>query len=130
MFGSEYEEDYIMRQIKNIVKAVARVAFRADTTRELRLEQQADEYAARLTENAAAGHINEAENQLYADTENRDPAALAAGLRFYEYLNSLDDAFLKAHDFSREEVYEGLLHLVRAYELDGLAELFTEEEET
>lgn len=127
MFGSEYEEDYIMRQIKSMVKAIAVIAFDADTTRELRLEQKADEYAARLTETAAAGNINEAENQLYVGTEERDPAVLAAGLQFYEYLNSLDDAFLQAHDFSRGEIYEGLMRLAHAYELEGIASLFSEE---
>lgn len=129
MFGSDFEEDFIMRQIKNIIQSVARIAFGADVTMQRRMEQEACDLSARLTEMAAGGDLNGAENQLYAEAENREPAVLAAGLQFYDYLNTLDDAYLAEHDFSREEIYAGLMQLLRTYDMQGMAELFEEEQE-
>ena len=130
MIGSDFEEDFIMRQIKNIIQSVARIAFGADVTLQRRMEQEACDLSARLTEMAAGGDLNGAENQLSAAAENREPAVLAAGLQFYDYLNSLDDDYLAAHDYSREEIYAGLLQLTRTYDMEGVAALYAEDEDT
>ncbi len=120
MFGSDFEEDFIMRQIKNIIQAAVRLVCNADTTAQFRQEMQTDAFANRLTETAAAGHINDAENQLYERAAAHDPDAFRAGLILYDYLNSMDDAFLEAHDFSREEIQDGLQHLAEEYGVGDL----------
>ena len=96
MFGTDFEEDYIMRQIKNIIDAAVKLVCNVDTTAQFRRDMKTDAFANRLTETAGCGNINEAENQLYARVDAGDPDALRAGLAFYDHLNSLDDAFCGA----------------------------------
>ena len=126
MFGTDYEEDYIMRQIKNIIDAAVKLVFDVDTTAQFRQEMKADAFANRLTETAGSGNINEAENLLYAKAEERDPDTLRAGLLFYDYLNGMDDGYLSEHGFSREEIHEGLQHLTQVYGVKDVAALFAE----
>lgn len=127
MFGTDFEEDYIMRQIKGIIDAAVKLLCNVDTTAQFRREMKEDAFANRLLEQARNGEINEAENALSEKAGARDPDALRAGILFYDYLNTLDDSTLAAHDFSRDEVQEGLCDLMRAYGMDGMAQLLAEE---
>ena len=127
MFGKDFEEDYIMRQIKNCIEAAVRLVCNVDTTAQIRQEMKEDAFANRLLEQARNGEFNEAENALYAKADERDPMTLRAGLIFYDYLNSLDESTLTAHDFSHEEVQDGLRSLLRTFGMGEMAELFTEE---
>ncbi|MBR3630831.1 MAG: hypothetical protein IKN55_10255 [Oscillospiraceae bacterium] len=120
MFGSDFEEDYIMRQIKNIIHAAVKLVCNIDTTAQFRQEMKTDAFANRLMEAAGSGSINDAENLLYEKSEAHDPETFRAGLAFYDYLNSMDDSFLEAHDFTREEIQDGLQHLATEY---GMGEL-------
>jgi hypothetical protein len=61
------------------------------------------------------GNINEAENLLYADNDYSDKGILLIGILIYNYLNEFDDDFLESHDFSRQEVREGLETLLVKY---------------
>jgi hypothetical protein len=71
-----------------------------------------------------AGHINEAENELYELLT--DEAHLKAAFLFYSYLNDQDNAFLEANGFSREEVVSGMKNVVKRLGLDSVAEMFLE----
>ena len=128
MFGPGYEEDFIMRQIKSIIDAVAKIAFDADTTALRRDVQEADSLASRLIQNAAAGDIGDAEAQLMEDAAAHDPDTLRAGLAFYAYLNAQDDAFLEAHGYPREDVCDGLRRLTALYGMEQIAALFTDDD--
>ena len=57
-------------------------------------------------------------------TETRTMDNLLIGLAFYSYLNEMDNDFLVANNFSREEVREGLKSLVAVYGLGDMAEIF------
>jgi hypothetical protein len=68
-----------------------------------------------------AGQVNEAEEKLFdllesVGWERREKASLA--IAFYDRLNSKDDAFLEAADFSREEVIRGLEDALRLAEME------------
>jgi hypothetical protein len=126
MFDNDFKEDILVRQIRNIIRGALKIVFHVDTFSQFQQEMALDALASRLIKKAAAGDINGAENLLYVKTEAREPETLRAGVAFYEYLNNLDDAELQEHDFSREEIYEGLCHLLKTYDLNALAGLYSE----
>ena len=122
-----FEQDYIMRVIREMVRALLKLLFHIDTeapTEELceRLEEK--DTLNVLLELVDSGNINEAENKLYDLVYNGNTEALEAALLFYSYLNEKTDFFLAEHDFSRKEIKEGLEDIVSRYGLGSLADVF------
>lgn len=125
-----FEQDYIMRLINEIIRAVLKLLFGIDTaspTDELLMESEEKETLDNLYDLVDAGKINEAENRIYDLTETGEMAKLEIALLFYAYLNDKDDDFLEANDFSREEVKNGLTDIVSRYGLNGIMETFLTE---
>lgn len=54
------------------------------------------------------GKVNEAENRLYEELDPARLPMLELALAFYSRLNQFDDAYLEAHNYSRQEIEEGL----------------------
>lgn len=125
-----FEQDYIMRLINEIIRAVLKLLFGIDTaspTDELLMGSEEKETLDNLYDLVDAGKISEAENRIYDLTETGEMAKLEIALLFYAYLNDKDDDFLEANDFSREEVKNGLTDIVSRYGLNGIAETFLTE---
>lgn len=121
------EQDYIMRLIKEMVRTLLRLLFHIDLDNpaaELYKESEKQGALKELLDMVNAGKINEAENKIYEMTADGDTAHLKTALLFYSYLNEKDTDFLEAHDFSREEVMQGLKYLVGNYGLEGIADTF------
>ena len=66
--------------------------------------------------------INEAENRLcdYLDQGSGSREELAAALGFYDHLSGCSEDFLEEHDYSREEIYDGLRELAARFGVTGL----------
>ena len=122
-----FEQDYFMRLVKEMVRAILKLIFDIDTespTSEL-LEGQAEkETLDRLLRLIDSGSINQAENELYELLAEENRTNLKIALLFYSYLNEKDDTFLEEHNFSREEVEEGLRTVVVQYGLNDIGEMF------
>lgn len=107
------QEDYVMRMIKDMVRMIAKVLLRKDKISydfpedELLFSEEDKEYH-RIVRTLEDGDINEAENLLYANFRKGDQAYILMGLDFYQRLNTYTNEYLEAHDYSREEVDEGL----------------------
>ncbi len=73
------EEDYIMRLIKEMIRAIIKVLFNVDTespTEEL-LDSEEDRQTLKLqTDMVDDGQINEAENKIYDMSESGDKKCL------------------------------------------------------
>lgn len=124
------QDDFILRQIREMVHAVMKMLFQVSAS-ELTPEVIEDSTARTTLENLIAltdeGKIDEAENQLYEMTCDGDRQNLEIGLLFYYNLNGKDDDFLKVHNFSREEIMTGIQDLADRYQLSGIAEAFRTE---
>lgn len=124
------QDDYILRQIREMVRAVMKMLFQADApelTPEILEDQETRESLEELLELMEEGRIDEAENRLYDLTSGEgveDRRNLEAGLLFYYALNGKSDDFLEEHDFSREEIMTGIQDLADRYGLSGIAEAF------
>lgn len=59
------------------------------------------------------GKINEDENQLFEKFNFKDNRHIMVEIDFYQRLNNLDNEFLQANNFSREEIEEGLRDIAK-----------------
>ena len=110
----QYEQDYIMRLIKQVIRALIGTLLNKRTTLEhemLANQQQnsGDDLFQRLAVLADQGKICEAENMLLEAMESGSDESLRAGLLFYEHINEYDDDYLEEHNFSRAEIRQGVL---------------------
>lgn len=122
-----FEEDYIMRTIKEMVRALLKFLFGADTdapTEALLEEKQSKAVWEELKKSIDDGNINEAENALYSFIDAGDKEALKTALLFYSYVNEKEDAYLEENNYTREEIKTGLQDVAAKYGLDGLADIF------
>ncbi len=125
-----FEQDYIMRVIKEMIRAILKLLFSIDTdspTMELLSEKEQVETTEKLLEMVDGGKINEAENRLYDFISDSDMGSLEIALLFYSYLNDKTDAFLEENAFSREEVKSGMKNLVDMFGLSSIAGMFLED---
>ena len=124
------EQDYIMRLIKELIRALLKVIFHTDldmpSVEMLKDAQRrcALEELLNLMDN---GEINEAENRLSELLEDGGREGLALALLFYSHLNEKSNDFLEAHDFSREEIKAGLEDALQSQGLSEMAEAFLSE---
>ena len=59
------------------------------------------------------GEINRAENLLLESIDYSDKQSVAAAALFYQYLSEKEEGFLTEHDFSKEEVLDGMNRLLQ-----------------
>lgn len=119
--GKMFEQDYVMRLIKEMIRVLLKLFFNMDTqSPDSGLLKDAETKASleRLLDMAEQGRINEAENELYELADGSNMQALEAALLFYSYLNEKDDCFLKDNQYSREEIKTGIRDIALKYGLE------------
>ncbi len=122
-----FEQDYVMRLIKEMVRAILKLLFNIDTelpTVELLENKEEKETLKNLFDMIDDGKINEAENRLYDLTSDTDMNSLEIALLFYSYLNDKTDDFLEENDFSRDEIKLGLENVTDSFGLSSIAKMF------
>lgn len=106
-----FEQDYIMRMIKDMTRLLARIFFRKETASvELPEEEEMTEeelFYKKLLSMADQGLINKAENLLY-DMDTSNMRNYETALAFYSYINEYSDEFLQASNYTRQEVVSGI----------------------
>lgn len=121
------EQDYVMRLIKEMVRAILKLLFNIDTespTAELLEDKEEKETLESLLDMVDAGKINEAENRLYDLISDTDVRSLEMALLFYSYLNDKTDEFLEGNDFSRAEIKLGVENVTDVFGLNSMAKMF------
>lgn len=124
------EDDYLLRQIKDMVRMVIKLLFHIDFKDSDPLSvvfesDDAEKMMYLLIDLANLGLIDEAENQLYDFTQDpQDMEALKTALLFYLHLSQMDSEFLEDHDYSREEIISGVKDVLDRYHLDSMSALF------
>lgn len=107
-----YEQDYMMRIVKELVRVLARIFLKKDIAEyefsDGQNHTQTDYLHIQLLSLIKQGKINEAENLLFEKLDLKDRKYIELVLDFYSRLNNLDDEFLEKNNFSREEIEQGL----------------------
>lgn len=122
-----FEQDYVMRLIKEMVRAILKRLFNIDTespTIELLENKEEKETLENLIDMVDAGEINEAENRLYDLISATDMNSMEVAILFYSYLNDKTDDFLEANDFSRDEIKLGMENVADNFGLNSIAKMF------
>ena len=123
------EKDYYMRIVHEMVRMLIRLVFGKDIDRndEEAVPLEVMERYRKLTAMADDGDINEAENLLLDGLDQGSRAYFELVLMFYEKLNGKTDEFLEEHDYSREEVLDGIKYVVDYYGYGSLMDAFVDE---
>lgn len=122
-----FEQDYIMRYIKEMIRVLLKLVFHIDTDApeiEL-LEDKKDKQTLELLLNLVdEGMIDNAENKIYEIIGDGNKQSLKIVILFYSYLNDKSDKFLEEHNFSRDEIKLGLQDVTERYGVGDLTEIF------
>ncbi len=119
-------EDYLLRSIQDISRLISTLLLGKDRVdfEELEdVEEESRKLYEQLILMADEGDINGAENLLSEEMKEGDKTYLELALSFYLYLNDFDDDFLDDHDYSREEVLDGIRLLGEDWGITGIGEL-------
>ena len=125
------EKDYMMRMIREISRVLFSILFGKKYTQvetelgnKFRTEGTPQDALKDLVDH---GKIDEAENVLLEDIDYESKEDVAEAVLFYRYLGELSDEFLEHHDFSREEVLDGLRNLAENAGFLGIVEMMTDD---
>lgn len=120
----DFEKDYFMRMIQNIVRFLMQlITGKSQFDYEIKDTENptaCDDTYARIIAMADSGRINEAENLLYQNLEPDNQDYLLMGISFYNHINDYKDDFLEAHSYTREEIETGIRYLAGEYGITGL----------
>lgn len=122
-----FEQDYVMRLIKEMIRALLKLLFSIDTdspSAELLKDTEEQQTLEALLDMIDEGRIDDAENKIYEITEDADKRNLEIAVLFYAYLNDKSDEFLELHNFSRDEIKLGLQDISARYGVDGFVEMY------
>lgn len=120
-----FEQDYIMRLIKEMVRTILKLTFNIEEESppaELLENKEDKRLLEELLSMVDAGDIVGAEKRLHSLTDS--DSSLMVELLFYSYLNDKEDMFLDANGFDREQIRSKLSQTMDRYGLSGIAGLF------
>lgn len=125
-----FEQDYLMRQIKEFIAFMMKLLFGAElrTADELiDYQQNSGDGSGILFRMIDSGDIRQAEELLYESIQTKTADNLLKGYAFYQYLAQQEDEFLEAHDYSRRMIAEGVRRLAALFDASHLVSLFLPE---
>ncbi len=117
-----YQQDWLMRQIEAISAVIAyllsgKKAKSASLEEVITEAAQSDMLYRHLSELVRRGQICEAENELFAATQDGTVDVLNAAMTFYADINKLSDEELEEHNFSRKEILDGIRDICAIYNI-------------
>lgn len=122
-----FEQDYIMRQIHQIIQVLMKMIFNIDSASpatSLIKDAETRKIAEDMLRNADSGNAAEAEKMLFSLIQNKTPDNLLAGIVFYSHINEKDDEYFEANNYSHNDAKNGMKKLLAEYELEHIANLF------
>ena len=113
------KQDFLLRQIESLAMSLSKLFFNKDMVQYEVSDQEniseTDILYTKLGKLVSEGKINEAENLLFDEVDKSNIEYLRVGIDFYTNLNRLEDRVLEAHNYSREEIEQGLQDLSAEY---------------
>ena len=120
-----YEQDYIMRQIKEITAVMAKVLLDAKVDQSFAMLQEVNNQKAyTLIEKLRNGEIKEAVEEVDRLTDNNTKENLVIGLAFYDELSDISDAALIAAGYSWVKAREAFERFAEKYGMQQMTNLY------
>ena len=117
-----FQDDYMVNNIKDTARLITKLLFgeaRMPDYRATGESPERDRLFQTVMDLADRGEINDAENRLLTEAgDTRDDLELL--LTFYLHVNDMDTDFLDDHDYSREEVLDGLRSVAEDWGVSGI----------
>ena len=113
-----YQQDWLMRQIEAMIQAILAVALGISANEQTATQIEDSSYGKMLEKMIDDGDICAAEDLLFNDLDQSDLSWLQIALDFYSKLNNCSDDYLAMHDFSREEIDQGLRYICTLFGYD------------
>lgn len=124
------EKDYIMRLIREMVSVLFSLML-GKQYKSVELENENKyEVSGKTLEDFKTmvdqGLINEAEDMLLENLDYARQEDVCAAILFYKYVGEAEADFLARHDYSKEEVLDGLKMLAEKAGYGEMSEIFPE----
>ena len=120
-----FEQDYIMRQIKEMTAVIAKVVFGTKVERSFEMLQEVERQKAfALIEQMRNGEPKEAVEQLDRLSDNNTKENLMIGLEFYAQLSDMDDDFFDENGYSLVTAKKDFEHFAEKFCLNQMTDLY------
>lgn len=120
-----FEQDYIMRQIKEITAIIAKVVFGAKVEQSFYMLQEVERQKAyALIEQMRNGEPLEAVRELDELSDNNTKENLMIGLEFYAQLSDTDEDFLAEKGYSLVRAREDFRRFTEKFGMQQMTELY------
>ena len=112
-----FHEDWFMRQIEMLIAAIIQMLLKNGKSQESEQELEVRLQTEQLLDKK---DICAAENYLFEKAEKfrGSPVFLKTALDFYLQVNKMSDEELEQHNFSRDEIFEGVKEMCRVNGID------------
>ncbi|MDD7517007.1 DUF6483 family protein [Ruminococcus flavefaciens] len=120
-----FEQDYIMRQIKEMTAFIAKILFGANIERSLPMLQEIERQKLfGFVERMHNGEIQEACDDVNKLADNNTKENLLIGLEFYSQLSDMDDAFFAAKGYNFAKARKSFRTFAEKYGLQQMTNLY------
>lgn len=112
-----FHEDWFMRQIEMLLSTIIHILSENKETQESEQDLEVRWQTEQLLDEK---DICAAENYLFEKAEQflGNPVFLKTALDFYSQVNKMSDEELEQHNFSRDEIYDGIKEMCRINGID------------
>ena len=120
-----FEQDYIMRQIKEITAVMAKVLFGAKTDQSFYMLQEVERQKAfALIEKMHNGEVQEAVDEVNKLADNNTKENLMIGLEFYADLSDMDEKFFAEKGYSLVKAREDFESFAEKFGMQQMTNLY------
>lgn len=120
-----FEQDYIMRQIKEMTAVIAKVIFGAKVEKSFEMLQEVERQKAfALIEQMRNGEPKDAVEELDRLSDNNTKENLMIGLEFYAQLSDMDDDFFEKNGYSLVMAKKDFEHFAEKFGLEHITDLY------
>ena len=120
-----FEQDYIMRQIKEITAVMAKVLFNANVEDSFAMLQEAERQKVfTLVEMTRNGKLKDAVEEIDRLSENNNKENLMIGLSFYDHLSEIDEAVFVENGYNSARLRRDFRKFVNKYGLSQMTDLY------
>ena len=120
-----FEQDYIMRQIKEITAVMAKVLFGAKTDQSFYMLQEVERQKAfALIEKMHNGEVQDAVDEVNKLADNNTKENLMIGLEFYADLSDMDEKFFAEKGYSLIKAREDFRSFAEKFGMQQMTNLY------
>ena len=126
-----FEQDYIMRQIKEMTAVIARVFFGRKTYKSFPMLEEAERQKAfALIEQIQKGEPKKAVEELDILTDNNTKENLIIGLEFFSQLSDMSEQILLKDGYSLVNARRDFTKFAKKFGLEQMTDLYFGENES